>query len=57
MTDSDLSFQQFDVDYENELAMLAQRQADDDAIDAGRAGLKPAATVWSGRSGWPPYGG
>ena len=45
MTDSDLSFQQFDVDYENELAMLAQRQADDDAIDAGRAGLKAAATV------------
>ena len=34
MTDADLSFQQFDMDYENALAMLAERRADDDAIDA-----------------------
>ena len=34
MTDADLSFQQFDLDYENGLAMLAERQADDAAIDA-----------------------
>ena len=34
VTDPDLLFQQFDVDYENGLAMLAERQGDDDAIDA-----------------------
>ena len=34
MTEPDLSFQQFDMDYDNGLAMLAERQADDDAIDA-----------------------
>ena len=34
MTDPALSFQQFDLDYENGLAMLAERQADDAAIDA-----------------------
>ena len=27
MTDPDLSFQQFDMDYDNGLAMLAERQA------------------------------
>ena len=34
MTDADLSFQQFDLDYENGLAILAERQGDDAAIDA-----------------------
>ena len=34
MTESELSFQQFEVDYENALAMLAARHADDGAVDA-----------------------
>ena len=34
MTDPELTFQQFEMDYENALAMLAERYADDTAIDA-----------------------
>ena len=34
LTDSDLSFQQFEMDYENALAMLAERYAEDGAVDA-----------------------
>ena len=34
MTDSELSFQQFEMDYENALAMLFQRHTEDAAIDA-----------------------
>ena len=34
MTNADLSFEQFDLDYENGLAILAERQGDDVAIDA-----------------------
>lgn len=34
MTSPDLSFQQFEMDYENALAMLAERYADDGAVDA-----------------------
>ncbi len=30
----DLSFQRFEMDYENALAMLAERHAEDDAVDA-----------------------
>ena len=34
MTNPELSFQQFEMDYENALAMLAERHADDTALDA-----------------------
>ena len=34
MTDPELSFQQFEMDYENALAMLAERHGDDTAVDA-----------------------
>ena len=34
MTNPELSFQQFEMDYENALAMLAERHADDAALDA-----------------------
>ena len=34
MTDPELSFQQFEMGYENALAMLAERHGDDTAVDA-----------------------
>ncbi len=34
MTNPELSFQQFETDYENALAMLAERHADDEALNA-----------------------
>ena len=34
VTDPELSFQQFEMDYENALAMLAERHGDDGAVDA-----------------------
>ena len=34
LTDPELSFQQFEADYENALAMLAERHVDDGALDA-----------------------
>ena len=34
MTNPELSFQQFEMDYENALAMLAERHVDDAALDA-----------------------
>ena len=34
MTDPEISFQQFEMDYENALAMLAERHGDDGAVDA-----------------------
>ncbi len=34
MTNPELSFQQFEMDYENALAMLAERHVDDTALDA-----------------------
>lgn len=34
MTDPELSFQQFELDYENALAVLAERHGDDAALDA-----------------------
>ena len=34
MTDSDLSFQRFEMDYENALAILAERYGDDGAVEA-----------------------
>lgn len=34
MTDPELSFQQFEMDYENALAVLVERYGDDTAIDS-----------------------
>ena len=34
LTDPQLSFEQFELDYENAVAMLAERHADDGAVDA-----------------------
>ncbi len=34
MTDPQLSFEQFELDYENAVAMLAERHAGDGAVDA-----------------------
>ena len=34
LTNADLSFQRFEMDYENALAMLAERHGDDGAVDA-----------------------
>ena len=34
MTDSDLSFQRFEMDYESALAILAERYGDDGAVEA-----------------------
>ena len=34
MTDSDFSFERFEMDYENALAILAERYGDDAAVDA-----------------------
>ncbi len=34
MTNPELGFQQFEMDYENALAMLAERHADNAAVDA-----------------------
>ncbi len=34
VADSEMAFQQFEMDYQNALAMLADRHAEDEAIDA-----------------------
>ena len=34
LTDADISFQRFEMDYENALAMLAERHGDDGAVEA-----------------------